>query len=1019
MLRLVERGRKTGYGGDGSNIISWNFGSIPVNLFGIPLISDTLGEVYHEYEVYAENAVERYDAQCNHTLTNFKYRQTWRGVNLAGAPVELIQEGIPDTFWWNSGIEQQFTCGVGLHGHHVIDEASILGDPVEFPTDKNGSWTATMTDGFATVSSSLSITGGTGSASVTATSQPGSILAAYASGLISADVVGRASWHVIFKPIYPNGRHVTDKHALVVLGQVESTGVVANLYPDRVAQLVHERLVPIDETFSLPQETVRSRVVQFCGAVWQESVAGGIVSHTDTAVDNDESYDAGVWSRRNACIVVWSRKAFGQTASSLLDDLGNSVAIVPANVHASRYCWHRLHQAAGSTYVRRATLSLPTVKDFELLPWRYNSGGIHELEDDLLDATSGTREFWSNLGNENDYGDAHEFRPYRWLELDVESETVQSQTFTLQWNLGIGGTQYGSKSWVAGIARGKQTLRVDLRDPDLVNGVPVESIEQLDERNPATAPYMPISSVQHTHRFGGMAAVNSLRITLPSGAKLRVSKLRLVADEATVEHWRGNTPVGGLVDKADHLRVNGNGITTFATSSAWDAKRGLEATGVRVTGQDWTLGAGWLHQSYGLASIVDKEFNPIPPGNLLSGCPLYSTHAGSQFVSYWGMSQEQPIGTAPVLVEVEGMLGHRLTATAIPPVDSALTIVWPPGSDRTLATGKDGAGRLNEPSMQLDFPPVNPRVFCPRHTEPREEETLVWASQPPTWSGMAFSPRGSGRKPSRDVNAGQRHVRAIAQDGLLTTGRRDNTTSGTWTSTRHDERSQGASARVERAGRDQRVHLLNERAKSIRMFRSRLDAETVEPVKTIGAGEFPTQTVLPGNRVAQYWTAGTSILGHVVDRDGSVLRGPEVVVSDAVPVGIGVETAFSRGGLVGTLLTYQRDGYTVIALCRDCLSAEEILRVEAGDLPEILALRDGRRFLYWSPEASGEVRGLVVDGRAQIVRPIQTVVTGLDPYTGISVREASGIGGSRRVWMSAVRGGESVELHSQDGIVFA
>lgn len=92
------------------------------------------------------------------------------------------------------------------------------------------------------------------------------------------------------------------------------------------------------------------------------------------------------------------------------------------------------------------------------------------------------------------------------------------------------------------------------------------------------------------------------------------------------------------------------------------------------------------------------------------------------------------------------------------------------------------------------------------------------------------------------------------------------------------------------------------------------------------------------------------------------------------------------------------------------------VRVNAGDLPEILALRDGRRFLYWSPGASGEVREL--DGRGQVVRPIQSVVTGLDAYTGISVREASGPGGARRVRMSAIKDGEPHELTSADGLTW-
>ncbi len=173
MLRLVERGRKTGYAGSGDNIISWNFGSIPLDAFGSPRLSDSLGEVYHEYTIYAENAVERYDTGCQHTLTNFRQEHIWRGVNSFGLPVEIVEDTAAPSYWWNSGTEQLFRCGCSLYGYHTVDEATILGDPVQFPSEHNGSWSASLTDGYATVTATLTVTGGAGTAHVSATSMPG------------------------------------------------------------------------------------------------------------------------------------------------------------------------------------------------------------------------------------------------------------------------------------------------------------------------------------------------------------------------------------------------------------------------------------------------------------------------------------------------------------------------------------------------------------------------------------------------------------------------------------------------------------------------------------------------------------------------------------------------------------------------------------------------------------------------------------------------------------------------------
>lgn len=1020
MFRLVEVGRAF----DGVSPIFWN-GPMPTGAGGQARFNPSLGDVTHTVTIFAEKAIERYGhlVYGGHTLEGFKRIDVWNGPDVFGAPLEVTVESIPGTENWVSGAPITVMLGASGNARHSITEATILGDPIPFPGDKSGNWAASVTDGFVTKSANLVVTMGLGSASVIVTSQPfvppGVIIGAVASAIIECQVVGRAAWNVVCKPIYSDGSPVMGKEALVILGDVETTGISASLYPARVAELVHRRAVPIDETFRLPIEVVRHRTLRQCSAFYQDgenSVVDTAIEEGGPAHPNGIWWDSGPWSNRTRCAVVWSRTAFGQTPASILDDLGSSNAIGITQLAPHRWMAHRFHEAAGATHVKRFSVRLPERRSFPTRPW-YFSVSLPPLDTDELDATGGDKLFWTQLGNSNfSQAPYHEFRPYRWLLIDVESEVVQSLRFTLEWSNSL---TFGRKSWIVAIAKGRQTIRIDLRDPDLITSLPVEECPQIDGDNPATQKFMPPSQTSREYRFGGMGAVNTLQIDLPAGKKLKVFGLELECQSAQLQSWRGSHSAGGEVDGITHLRVPG--------VSAFDVRNVMAEMQLPVTGEQWSLSEGWLTQSYGRTSIVDALWNRMPPGNLLTGVDVFSTHTETGFRGYWGMSQELPIGNQPVRVEVEYLWGHRLRAHALPEILSVLKFEWPPESTM-ISTDPLGTIRRDDRRQTLWPPtpplgptgvPIDSRVSCPRHAQPIQWWDLGWGHTSGVWSGIVFSPRGGGRRPARDVNAAQQHIRATARDGKLTLARRGNSPGGTWEATSFNQRSQGAAIRIDRASTSQRVHVVNERARELVLFSSGLDASSAELVRPVAAGSFPALCVWPDRRVCQYWFSGTTILGQLCDPDGTPILGPVVVAAGATPVGMSADLAYSRGGFIGTLLTFQSGGQTRLMICDDGLTATPVASLESGDLPEVLSLQDGRRYLYWSPEGTGEVKGAVLDARGLVIPP-QIVATGMTPFSGIAVRASIGKGGQRRVWMSGTGpDGEDVELTSTDGLNFA
>lgn len=304
------------------------------------------------------------------------------------------------------------------------------------------------------------------------------------------------------------GQLIAGKKLVVAFGPF--FGDQVSLSSPWLSEWVFERVTPLDEVFNFPAKQH-----------WQKATIQHAFLNSATGNPDPPFPRTWEWGQRE-CLsglttvaIAVKREEFERTP------LVNFVEELVQPLSDKRN-WPRtqFHPAAEVTNKALLKLSLP---EETVLPGRTWTSTTGVVDVDTLTATT-TATFAAT------FSPSFECRPYRYLELSIDSNANPS--------LGIALYQGSTKkSWTKSMTAGLQTLRVDLCDPDQVNGTPRDLLSKLDSTNVAETDYR--GSL--TSRFSGIAGLTKIELTF-AAAELEVSALKLVSDTA-------------------HLSVLGDGLT--------------------------------------------------------------------------------------------------------------------------------------------------------------------------------------------------------------------------------------------------------------------------------------------------------------------------------------------------------------------------------------------------------------------------------------------------------------------------
>jgi hypothetical protein len=1001
IFELEEEGEKFEVGTFGGNI-SWN-GTCPADI-------DQTKPVSHTWTIYSEPSFERYD-NTRHYITNVKERHHWVGEDIFGDPVieTTVVSLLEYDNFLNLGQPLRIKAGAQVNAEHRIKRAEFLGERIEFDASLNGFFTSTITDPFGNVSTgSITVTMGDGTAYARAETSTTSVNPGSQAWVeFISDHLPSMNWNVNFFPKDVNGQAVTGKQAIVVMGDIQNTEPLGS-HQTRVGNFIQYAEVPFSRSFGLPRERIYTyRRVQ-CYSNYT-----GTPSSRNTTIDVISTLQEKIWSTRNTLAVVMSKTAFGISVGSILDDLNATSSLNWAVVESYRKTKARYTTSAGGTYVSRAGVKLVPKTSFATNDWFYfpPSSASVAVGSNVLAAPSGSsRDFITRFGQTG--FTSVKFQPYRFAVLDLETDE-DLVSFILEIEASDGaGFAGGTKAYLLTLKKGRRTIKFDLRDPDLVNDVVRDELPLAVDRNPMNIIFSPASYTDYGSRFEGFGPVYQAKVKLSAGQSLTFHEFALEATEALL--IPGSANLGGEIDEGDYWRT--------PNTDAEQISLILEGQRCVLTDENWAVDAGWIRPYIGSVSCVDASFTPVAPLNLVAGDTLRSTALSTFFISYWGMSEGPMIGGAPVVASFEYIWGNRVSAMSVPPTESKvrLTNLPLPAPGREFVTEKDGLVIHGETTHIRPASTGGVSAYVVRHPEPRIEVTQWGGNQNGTWSGIQFDPRGAGKKPSRDRNAGQRHIRASVQGGLLSLSYKGNFEADEWISNTTTLRCQSACARIDHRTKEQRVYLLVEILRSIWVYTCTLDGQNLAPVRQLAAGEYPTLVILTGGRKCCYWIAGGFALGAILGGNDEVIRETFVVQEGVLSLHLSSGTGQGAGGELGVWLTLIKEGAMRHLYSRDGIQFEQ----RGPDAPygqgvEVVDTRGGRRFIYTVPDGSTNVWVEVRGQDGQIILPGQVAFAGVDEGTLVAVRHAVGRGGKLYFAMTAVIGGEVAELSSPDGLSFS
>lgn len=1045
---------ESGFGAvSNESTVPWNGANMPrgtlVNI--TRFVPDTL--VLHTWRIYAEDATERYDSARHFIKGGVMVYHRWEGQarglaefgDTAGANIVVESEAVSLDYedMLNYGMPLRIKIGAATDAVHSIHSAHYFGEPIAFDQRDNGTYEVELegTDnefGPHDAWTELNVEMGLGFGHVSTTRMSGYLenpewhppsgtspsywnLIAGSEYYQEIDVLPSMRWNVDFRPRDINGNELTDKQAIVVLGDLYSVGVSLGDDIPRAEQFIKYVSVPFTGSFALPQERQRAKRRLGCSIVYE-----GVGFYPGTpdvtpppgyvGTATWESVEIfSIWSRRNSIGIAMSKGAFGLGHGGILDDLNATAALNWATVGEFRRAYARYVDEADVTYKPRFHAKLIPITSFAIDAWKHfvpGEGNVAWGSMTLTAPADSNKEFFCEYGSPG-IG----LKPYRFVEFDFEtSEDLVILEVEFESNFaGLG----GSKSHIVALPKGREKLRIDLRDPDTVNDIIRDELPKATGRNPMAMVVSPSTYPGDLDsRFEGQGFVSKVTFILPAGASITVHGFQALAESASI------TPqfksLGGHVDDADFWRVTDNtieGKPSFFT--------GLKCN---ITAEDWSTDSGWIaHPQFGKVACFKDDFDWVGPLDLFSGATFHGTALTQLFTGYMGMSDGAMIYGSPVTAAFEYVFGNLTTGMAVPPVESRLRYLGWPIPPREFQTARDGLVIHGETSHVPPGSLTAVSAVAISHPEVRTEvpQWSGWTNA--LWMAIQFDPRGGGKsKPSRDRSIAQRHIRATINGGRLWVSRKGNRESDEWENFDAMIPAHSVCCRIA-PGKEELAYILVESRRRIRLYRCPLgvgDSELANDltlVRDVGIGEFATMVILPDRRKCCYWLAGGLLVGSIVAGDDKFAKEPFEVMSGVQSLHLGSERGFGGNGELGVWLAvgtggvikhlYSQDGIVFSQHGEDSSTSTSV---------EVVDGQNGRRHIYTvstenPTEVWVEVRSQ--DGHAVIGRTL--CYSGIDEGTCVGVRWAIGSGGSGYFAMTAFVGYTEVELRSQDGLSFS